>query len=95
MSQQRAAEHKVDHPQDCAAFITPSDWGRFSGRCVRVRLYGVVSIGAWFPAYFLVPETKGRSLEEIEAHWRAGKHLRALSRQLKANISRISFKNAE
>jgi SP family galactose:H+ symporter-like MFS transporter len=41
-------------------------------------LYGVVSIGSWFFAFFLVPETKGRSLEEIEAHWRAGKHPRAL-----------------
>ncbi len=41
-------------------------------------LYGVVSIGAWVFAFFLVPETKGRSLEDIEAHWRAGGHPRAL-----------------
>jgi SP family galactose:H+ symporter-like MFS transporter len=41
-------------------------------------LYGVISIGAWLFALILVPETKGRSLEEIEAHWRAGKHPRAL-----------------
>src|ERR1700730_13985026 len=40
------------------------------GKPVTFWLYGVVSIGAWFFAYFLVPETKGRSLEEIEAHWR-------------------------
>jgi SP family galactose:H+ symporter-like MFS transporter len=40
--------------------------------------YGVVSIGSWFFAFFLVPETKGKSLEQIEAHWRAGKHPRAL-----------------
>ena len=41
-------------------------------------LYGVVSVGAWVFAFFLVPETKGRSLEDIEAHWRAGGHPLAL-----------------
>ncbi|MDQ6684634.1 MAG: sugar porter family MFS transporter [Pseudomonadota bacterium] len=36
-------------------------------------LYGLVAIGAWIFFYRLVPETKGKSLEQIEAHWRAGK----------------------
>jgi SP family galactose:H+ symporter-like MFS transporter len=48
------------------------------GKPATFWLYGVVSIGAWLFAFSLVPETKGRSLEEIEAHWRAGKHPRAL-----------------
>lgn len=48
------------------------------GKPATFWLYGVVSIGAWLFAYFLVPETKGKSLEEIEAHWRDGKHPRAL-----------------
>jgi SP family galactose:H+ symporter-like MFS transporter len=48
------------------------------GRPGTFWLYGLVGIGAWFFAYFLVPETKGRSLEEIEAHWRAGKHPREM-----------------
>jgi MFS family permease len=48
------------------------------GKPATFWLYAVVSIGAWFFAFLLVPETKGRSLEEIEAHWRAGKHPRAL-----------------
>ncbi len=41
-------------------------------------LYGTVSIGAWFFAFFLVPETKGKTLEQIEAHWKTGKSARAL-----------------
>jgi SP family galactose:H+ symporter-like MFS transporter len=48
------------------------------GKPATFWLYGAVSIGSWFFGFFLVPETKGRSLEEIEAHWRAGKHPRAL-----------------
>jgi hypothetical protein len=41
-------------------------------------LYAAVTVGAWFFAYFLAPETKGKTLEQIEAHWRAGKHPREL-----------------
>lgn len=41
-------------------------------------LYGVIAIGAWVFFYQLVPETKGKTLEQIEEHWRAGKHPRAL-----------------
>lgn len=36
-------------------------------------LYGLIAIGAWIFFYRLVPETKGKSLEQIEAHWRSGK----------------------
>ena len=48
------------------------------GKAATFWLYGAVSIGAWLFAFFLVPETKGKSLEQIEAHWRAGKKARAL-----------------
>ncbi len=48
------------------------------GKAVTFWLYGVISVGALLFAFFLVPETKGKSLEQIEAHWRAGKHPRAL-----------------
>jgi sugar porter (SP) family MFS transporter len=48
------------------------------GKAFTFWLYGVVTIGAWLFAFFLVPETKGKTLEEIEAHWRAGKQPRAL-----------------
>ena len=41
-------------------------------------LYGLVAIGAWIFFYRLVPETKGKSLEQIEAHWRSGKIPRQL-----------------
>jgi len=48
------------------------------GKAPTFWLFGIISISSWFFAYFLVPETKGRTLEEIEAHWRAGKSPRAL-----------------
>jgi SP family galactose:H+ symporter-like MFS transporter len=48
------------------------------GKAGTFWLYGVVSIGAWLFAFFLVPETKGKTLEQIEAHWRAGKQPREL-----------------
>jgi MFS transporter, SP family, galactose:H+ symporter len=33
-------------------------------------LYGLCAIGAWIFSYRLVPETKGRTLEQIEQFWR-------------------------
>ncbi|HUZ18260.1 MAG TPA: sugar porter family MFS transporter [Spirochaetia bacterium] len=51
---------------------------QFLGNAATFWLYGVVSIGSWIFAFFLMPETKGRSLEQIEAHWRTGKKPREL-----------------
>jgi len=50
------------------------------GRPITFWLYAAMGLAAWIFSYFLVPETKGRSLEEIEAHWRAGKHPRAMGK---------------
>jgi SP family galactose:H+ symporter-like MFS transporter len=44
------------------------------GRPWSFWLYALIGIAAWAFIYLLVPETKGRSLEEIEEHWRRGKH---------------------
>jgi SP family galactose:H+ symporter-like MFS transporter len=41
-------------------------------------LYGIIAIVAWVFFYRLVPETKGKTLEQIEAHWRSGKSPREL-----------------
>jgi SP family galactose:H+ symporter-like MFS transporter len=35
-------------------------------------LYGAFAVAAWFFSYYQVPETKGRTLEEIEEFWRVG-----------------------
>ncbi len=48
------------------------------GKAVTFWLYAAVSIGAWLFAFLLVPETKGKTLEQIEAYMRSGKHPRAL-----------------
>jgi sugar porter (SP) family MFS transporter len=34
-------------------------------------LYGLFAVAAWIFSYFRVPETKGRTLEEIEEFWRS------------------------
>lgn len=40
------------------------------GDTMTFWLYGLIGVASWFFAYFLVPETKGKSLEEIEALWK-------------------------
>jgi sugar porter (SP) family MFS transporter len=59
------------------------------GRPGTFWLYGLVGIGAWIFAYRLVPETKGRSLEEIESHWRSGRHPREMSKRSEQGKARI------
>jgi SP family galactose:H+ symporter-like MFS transporter len=48
------------------------------GRPGTFWLYGVIAVAAWVFFYLFVPETKGKTLEQIEAHWRAGKNPRAM-----------------
>jgi SP family galactose:H+ symporter-like MFS transporter len=40
-------------------------------------LYSLLSVAAWIFSYYLVPETKGRTLEEIERSWHAKRRLRS------------------
>lgn len=40
-------------------------------------IYDVITVGAWLFIYKLVPETKGKTLEQIEAHWRTGDSAKA------------------
>jgi sugar porter (SP) family MFS transporter len=39
------------------------------GPSLTFWMYGVLAIGSWLFSYYLIPETKGRSLEEIESFW--------------------------
>jgi sugar porter (SP) family MFS transporter len=48
------------------------------GKPATFWLYGAVTVAAWCFAFFLVPETRGKTLEQIEAHMRSGKHPRVL-----------------
>ena len=50
------------------------------GRSSTFWIYGLVGIVAWLFTWFYVPETKGRSLEDIESHWKAGKHPRSMGK---------------
>ncbi|MDQ2945658.1 MAG: sugar porter family MFS transporter [Acidobacteriota bacterium] len=50
----------------------------FLGHAGTFWLYGVIAVGAWVFFYLLAPETKGKTLEQIEEHWRSGKPARAL-----------------
>jgi SP family galactose:H+ symporter-like MFS transporter len=56
---------------------------QFIGRSGTFWFYAVIGALAFVFAYLLVPETKGRTLEEIENHWRAGKHPREMGKKAK------------
>jgi MFS transporter, SP family, galactose:H+ symporter len=51
-----------------------------TGRSSTFWIYALVGIVAWLFTWFYVPETKGQSLEDIESHWKAGKHPRAMGK---------------
>ncbi len=40
-------------------------------------LYGLLAVGSWVFSYYLVPETKGRTLEQIESAWRERRRMAA------------------
>jgi len=58
------------------------------GRGGTFWLFGVIGIAAWVFVYQLVPETKGKSLEQIEAHWRDGKGPRELASSSSGNAQK-------
>jgi sugar porter (SP) family MFS transporter len=51
------------------------------GPSLTFWMYGVLAIGSWIFCYYLVPETKGRTLEEIEQFW----HKKPVKNRLKSN----------
>jgi SP family galactose:H+ symporter-like MFS transporter len=51
------------------------------GKSGTFLFYALVGIAAWIFVYLLLPETKGRTLEDIEEHWRKGKHPRQMGKK--------------
>jgi sugar porter (SP) family MFS transporter len=49
-------------------------------------IYGVITIGAWLFIYKLVPETKGKTLEQIEEYWRSGGSPKATERSTVSSV---------
>jgi MFS transporter, SP family, galactose:H+ symporter len=45
-------------------------------------LYALASVASWLFAYYFVPETKGRTLEQIEAFWRTRHHAHQTATQI-------------
>jgi SP family galactose:H+ symporter-like MFS transporter len=73
------------------SIVTEANWGsnfiialtfltlvQLLGKSGTFWLYAIVGIAALIFTYSYVPETKGRTLEDIEEHWRGGKHPREL-----------------
>jgi MFS family permease len=52
-------------------------------------LYGLSAVAAWIFSYYFVPETKGRTLEEIEEFWRTKSSARPNNR-VAPSSSRLS-----
>ncbi|MBI2816526.1 MAG: sugar porter family MFS transporter [Acidobacteria bacterium] len=46
------------------------------GASLTFWLYGACAIASWIFSYYFIPETKGRTLEQIEEFWRAGRSRR-------------------
>ena len=51
---------------------------QFFGLSVTFWLYGLICLAAFLFVYFLMPETKGKSLEEIEELWYSCKKAREI-----------------
>ena len=59
---------------------TVANWCMNLAVAVTFWIYAAITIGAWVFVYNLVPETKGKTLEQIEAQWRTGSNPRVPAR---------------
>jgi hypothetical protein len=44
------------------------------GRSATFWIYGAITVAAWVFIYKLVPETRGKTLEQIESDWKPARH---------------------
>jgi hypothetical protein len=56
------------------------------GHSVTFWIYGAITVGGWVFIYKLVPETKGKTLEQIEAHWRTSGSSKAAARSVASAV---------
>ena len=54
------------------------NWSELLSPLLRSAMIVGIGLGGWLFAFFLVPETKGKTLEQIEVYMRSSKHPRAL-----------------
>lgn len=65
-------------PGCCRSDRFPAPGVNAGSGLLQCRDDGAVTVGAWCFAFFLAPDTRGKTLEQTEAHMRSGKHPRAL-----------------
>ncbi len=74
LSKQPAANQQQRHRPIVYIFAMVAALIRHLGNSLTYWLYALLAIAAIGFCWLLVPETKGKSLEQIEHYWKKGRH---------------------